>query len=69
MADNLTSYGEFPRYWNPNWLKQLFNLMIIAGTAGIVIGSVFDNHRITGASAASTGAGTVGRIILCLFGY
>lgn len=69
MADNLISYGQFPQYWNPDRLKRLFHFMIIVGTIGIVVGTASDNRRITGASAASTGAGIVGRLILNLFGY
>lgn len=68
MADNLIPYEEFPKYWNPDRLKPLFDFMIIAGTIGIVVGAAFDDRRVTGASAASAGAGTVGRIILSLFG-
>lgn len=67
MANNLTSYEQFPQYWNPDRLKPLFDFMIIAGTIGIVVGAAFDDRRITGASTASTGAGIVGRIILSLF--
>ncbi|TET13250.1 hypothetical protein E3J84_00295 [Candidatus Aerophobetes bacterium] len=69
MANNLTSYGQFPEYWNPDRLKPLFDFMIIAGTIGIVVGVAFDDRRITGASTASAGAGIAGRFILSRFGY
>ena len=67
MADNLIPYEKFPEYWDPQPLKRLFEGMIIAGTIGIGVGIASDDRRITSASAASTGAGIVGQIILSLF--
>lgn len=67
MTDNLIPYEEFPKYWNPDRLKPLFNSMTVAGVVGMIVGIVYDDRRITAASTASAGAGIVGQTILTLF--
>lgn len=69
MSNNLIYYEEFPKFWDPDRLKRLFDVMIIGGIVGTGAGIVFNNRRVISASAASAGAGIVGQLILSLFGY
>lgn len=70
MANDLVPYGEYwPERWDPKQATRLFDGMIIGGTIGTGIGIATNNHPLTAASVANTGAGIIGKIILALFGY